>query len=515
MGSVQIKGAQIVDSAIEASKLATNAVTSVKIADNAITSGKIGASAILTAALNDAAVTAQKLGSAAVETAKLADDAVTSAKIAAGAVDSSALGSLAVTTAKLADAGVSAAKLASNAVETAKINDGAVTTAKIAADAVDASKLDESDNYSFTGSVSVQTPSASGHAANKSYVDSVAAGLSVKENVKVAIDSNIDISDLPASIDGVTLGSGDRVLLFGQTAAAENGVYSYTSAGSSMSRATDMDAGADYPGAFLFCLQGNTFADQGFVCINDTAPNLGVTSISFQRFTGLGKVTASGGLEKQGDSILISNGGVSTAKLADNAVTTAKITDANVTASKLASNSVETVKIADNAITNAKMADNSVDTAELADNAVSSAKIADSAVSSAKIASAAISSAKIASGAVGTSALADSGVTSGKLADSSVTAAKLGISFKQQGFQISGGSTTTLDLSQALPSNTVNAVLVFKNGLSLRNMTALGDTPADEDEFSVSATGGSGGVARLTFGAALANADGVLVWFIH
>ena len=96
-----------------------------------------------------------------------------------------------------------------------------------------------------------------------------------------------------------------------------------------------------------------------------------------------------------------------------------------------------------------------------------------------------------------------------------MTAAKLGISFKQQGFQISGGSTTTLDLSQALPSNTVNAVLVFKNGLSLRNMTALGDTPADNDEFSVSATGGSGGNARLTFGSALSDSDGVLVWFIH
>ena len=256
MGSVQIKGAQIVDSAIEAAKLASNAVTSVKIADNAITSGKLGASSVLTAALNDAAVTAQKLGSAAVETAKIADDAVTSAKLAAGAVDSAALGSLAVTTAKLADAGVSAAKLSSNAVETSKINDGAVTTAKIAADAVDASKLDESDNYSFSGTVSVPTPSASGHAANKSYVDSVAAGLSVKENVRVATDSNVDISSLPANIDGIAMSNGDRVLLFGQTDDTENGVYSYTSSGSSMSRASDMDAGSRLPRSLPVCARG-------------------------------------------------------------------------------------------------------------------------------------------------------------------------------------------------------------------------------------------------------------------
>ena len=43
----------------------------------------------------------------------------------------------------------------------------------------------------------------------------------------------------------------------------------------------------------------------------------------------------------------------------------------------------------------------------------------------------------------------------------------------------------------------------------------FGFTAADEDEFSVSANGGSGGVARLTFGSALSNADGIVVWFFH
>ena len=84
-----------------------------------------------------------------------------------------------------------------------------------------------------------------------------------------------------------------------------------------------------------------------------------------------------------------------------------------------------------------------------------------------------------------------------------------------EGAQISGGSTTTIDLAQTLPSGALNSVLVFKNGLSLRNMTALGDTAADEDEFSVSANGGSGGVARLTFGSALSNGDGLIIWYYH
>jgi len=564
MGSVQIKGTQILDSAIVAAKLASNAVTAAKLADGSITSAKIGASAVLTAAINDAAVTAAKIGASAVETAKINDAAVTTAKLAAGAVDTSALGSLAVTSAKLNDAAVTAAKLASSAVETAKINDGAVTTAKIAADAVDASKLDLTDTYDFSsGTLQVGTPSNSNDVTNKSYVDSVAAGLSVKENVRVATNSNVDISSLPATIDGITMSNGDRCLLFGQDDDTENGVYSYTSSGSSMSRATDMDAGDDYPGAFLFAQEGNTFEDQGFVCINDTAPSLGVDSIAFQRFTGLGQVTVSGGLEKNGDQISIADGGVSSAKIADGAVTsakiadsavssakiadnsisnakmaddsvganeiidgsvgsvalasgavveakiaddaisTAKIVDTAITAAKLASSSVSTVKIADGAVTNQKLATDSVDTNELVDGSVSSAKIASSAVSSDKLAASAVTSAKIAAGAVGTTALASS----------SVTAVKLGITFAQEGAQISGSSTTTIDLAQTLPSNSINSVLVFKNGLNLRNMTALGDTPSDEDEYSVSANGGSGGVARLTFGSALADQDGLIIWY--
>ena len=286
MGSVQIKGGQIVDSAIIAAKLASNAVTSAKITDGAITSGKLGSSAVLTAALNDGAVTAAKLGSASVESAKLADGAVLTAKLADGAVSAAKLGAASVQTAKLADAAVSAAKLASSSVETAKINDSAVTSAKIAADAVDASKIDLTATYDYTsGGIQVSTPTNSNDAANKSYVDSVAAGLSVKENVRVVAGSNIDLSSAPASVDGVNLSNSDRILCIGQNDSEDNGVYVYAGANSAMSRSTDMDNGQDFPGAFLFALEGNTYDNQGFVCINDTAPTLGSTAIQFQRFT--------------------------------------------------------------------------------------------------------------------------------------------------------------------------------------------------------------------------------------
>jgi hypothetical protein len=72
--------------------------------------------------IEDAAITAAKLGTSAVETSKILDANVTAAKLASDAVE----------TAKIKDANVTAAKLASDAVETAKIKDAAVTTAKIA-----------------------------------------------------------------------------------------------------------------------------------------------------------------------------------------------------------------------------------------------------------------------------------------------------------------------------------------------------------------------------------------------
>jgi len=63
-------------------------------------------------------------------------------------------------------------------------------------------------------------------------------------------------------------------------------------------------------------------------------------------------------------------------------------------------------------------------------------------------------------------------------------------------------------LAQSLSTNEAKAVLVFKNGLSLRNATALGDTPSDEDEFSVSGT-------SVTFGANLRDGDGLMVWYFY
>ncbi len=644
MGSIQIKGSQIANSAIVADKISANAIISAKISDGAIVSSKLGTSAVLTAALSDASVTTQKLSDNSISTAKLIDDCVDSSKLASSAVDNSALAALSISAAKLQTGCVTADKILANAVQTSAVNDAAITNQKLSSNAVTAAKMDLTGTFDFSsGTLRVAaTPTNANDAASKQYTDSVAQGASWKKAVKCSPDSNVDISDLPSQIDGQSLATDDRFLLKSQSNQAQNGIYLYKGQGNAAVRADDLDVATEFPGAAVYVLAGTNSA-KSFVCTNATDPNVGVTNITFTQFAGAGSdsITVSGGLSRVANDISVANLGISTAKIQDDAITTNKILDAqistsklqdncitgakmaddsigaselidasvgavaiasnaiteskinngavstakiataNITESLLATNSVSTVKILDNAITNQKMADDSIGAAELIDASVDTVALANLAVTSDKLASASVSAAKISAGAVGTSALADAGVSTAKLIDANVTlqklaansvdegkiaasaigaglaggggtalsvdfddatintngsaklqvknlgigsaqiadgavnAGKLGIAFKQQFFTISGSSTSTLDLQQTLGSNEINAVLVFKNGIALKNMTALGDTGNDNDEFNISGNGGSGGVARLTFGAALDNTDQVLVWYWH
>lgn len=81
----------------------------------------------------------------------------------------------------------------------------------------------------------------------------------------------------------------------------------------------------------------------------------------------------------------VTDGSITTAKLAAVAVTTAKITDANVTTAKIADANVTTAKIADANVTTAKILDANVTTAKIADANVTTAKIAATAVTGPKI----------------------------------------------------------------------------------------------------------------------------------
>lgn len=139
--------------------------------------------------------------------------------------------------------------------------------------------------------VTADTPTTSSQLATKGYVDSVAQGLDPKPSVLVATTTNITLSG-EQTIDGV-LTSASRVLVKDQSSTAQNGIY-VTAAGS-WTRATDMDAWAEIPGAYTFVEQGSTQAEYMYVCTSDTGGTLGSTAITFSRIGGSATPTTTRG----------------------------------------------------------------------------------------------------------------------------------------------------------------------------------------------------------------------------
>ena len=109
-----------------------------------------------------------------------------------------------------------------------------------------------------------------------------------KDAVRVATTANGTLAsafDNASSVDGVTLATGDRILVKNQTAGAENGIYVVQASGAPV-RATDADTGAEYIGATVRVLEGTANAGTQWTCSNLTAPTLGSTAITFVQ-TGL------------------------------------------------------------------------------------------------------------------------------------------------------------------------------------------------------------------------------------
>jgi hypothetical protein len=131
-------------------------------------------------------------------------------------------------------------------------------------------------------------------AATKIYVDSTAQGLDVKASVRCA--STVDIATLSGllTVDGVTVVSGDRVLVKNQTTQSQNGIY--VASATAWARSSDMDAWTDFPGAFTFVEEGSTQADTGWVCTVNQGGTLGSTAITWVQFSGAGTYSAGNGL---------------------------------------------------------------------------------------------------------------------------------------------------------------------------------------------------------------------------
>ncbi|MDP7637200.1 MAG: hypothetical protein QF577_06605 [Phycisphaerae bacterium] len=163
-----------------------------------------------------------------------------------------------------------------------------------------------------SGRLQVSTPAADLDAANKAYVDAARTGLDVKASVRAATTAALTLSsDLENgdTLDGVTLATGDRVLVKNQGTGAENGIYIVAASGAP-SRATDADANSEMtPGMFTFVEEGTTNADSGWVMTNDGAITVGTTALTFALFSVAGTIFAGDGLSKSGDVLNVNVSG--------------------------------------------------------------------------------------------------------------------------------------------------------------------------------------------------------------
>jgi hypothetical protein len=158
-------------------------------------------------------------------------------------------------------------------------------------------------------------PTLALQAATKQYVDTaVSTGLHVHTPVLVATTGNLTATYINGSsgvgatltnsgaqaalaIDGVNMATNDRVLVWQQSAQAQNGVYVVTTVGSGatnwvLTRSSDADTyspadtGGLGGGDYFYVQSGSTGAGDSYICTNDGTITFGTTAITFSQFSG-------------------------------------------------------------------------------------------------------------------------------------------------------------------------------------------------------------------------------------
>ena len=426
--------------------------------------------------------------------------------------------------------------------------------------AVAAGKLDLSTGtFDFTSAtIRAASPSNDSDVAIKSYVDSLAAsGVFWKESVRAATTAAINISsDLQNgdSIDGVTLQTGDRVLVKDQSGDSEkqNGIYIVVAAGAA-SRSSDMDAADEFSGSAVFVQEGSANADQGYICTNNGNVVVGTTAIQFTQFTGLGQITAGAALTKSNntlnvavddssieissDALRVKALGISSSMLAGS-IPNSKLQNATISGVALGSNLLSLSKATNGGVNftsyngSAAVSNLQLDISDLAAAAVNVAADSIAIYDSDADVTAKESIADLITAVAGAGLAASSGVLSVGVDDNSIEINGDALRVKANGIASSmlagsiptsklllqtqittltpNGSTAAFDLDHTLTSNT-QLVLVFRNGICIKQVSS---SPSGTDEYTINPTGGTGGVALVTFGGNISASDDLKVFYV-
>lgn len=139
----------------------------------------------------------------------------------------------------------------------------------------------------FTGTVTVPTPSGATDATTKVYVDNLVQGLSWKQSVRIATTGTGTLAtayENGDTVDGVVLATGDRILLKDQGTGAENGIYIVAASGAP-TRALDTNTSAEIDSMTVYVESGTANADTVWTLTTDN-PTLDTTALVYAQVNG-------------------------------------------------------------------------------------------------------------------------------------------------------------------------------------------------------------------------------------
>ena len=374
-----VDGTKIADDSINSEHYVDGSIDTAHIADAQITNAKLATNAVQTSNITNLNVTTGKIAADAIDGTKIADDSINSEHYVDGSIDTSHIADSQITLAKLAASSVNSSKIvddsivnadinSSAAIDATKIHDGTISNTEFGylngvTSAIQTQlngKLTASNNLSDVtastartnlglGTIATQNannvaltggsitglgdPSATSDAATKNYVDQAVAGLRTRTIAEAATTGNISLTtDLQNgdTIDGVTLVTGDRVLVKDQTTATQNGLYIVVASGAA-SRDPEHDTIAELSGGMVVVNQGTSNDNKIFLCTTDSDGVIGSTNITYTQVTpsNVGTVTSVGVADAGSSEFTVANSPITssgTITLAVNSIANTKIT---------------------------------------------------------------------------------------------------------------------------------------------------------------------------------------------
>jgi hypothetical protein len=163
-------------------------------------------------------------------------------------------------------------------------------------------------NFNSQKATGLADPSANTDAVNLQYFQSALSaainGHDWKDGVRVAVGTNVTLTAPGATLDGVTMATNDRVLLYGQTDPTQNGLYQYNGSASTMTRTTDADVSAEVTSGMSVPITGGTNSAKIAILTTGDPITLGTTGLTFT-------LVAAGATYVQGTGITISGNTIS------------------------------------------------------------------------------------------------------------------------------------------------------------------------------------------------------------